>query len=646
MSDAYFQPPLIPGINTNGTLAGGSYGVGANPFYNVANQFLPRNLHDIIRWSRYIIMQSPVVTEVLRKLSTYPITDFIIDTESEEVKKKYLEIFRSFRLKQRLHNIGFEFHSIGNVFISIYFPIYRALSCPVCKTSVNIKKVDFVKFKNYKFHGICPKCMSTVNFDVMDSKSTSIADMNIIQWDPTHIVTNHNPITGEYEYFYTIPGDIKKRIMNGDRLFLDTVPWSLVEAVRNNQDYKFEHDSIFHLRNISASQAINGVAVPPLVSVFSLVFYQACLRRANESIATDFMSPMRVIFPSPQTANSDPVVSISMSTFVSKMEAAMSAHKRDKNHVLIAPVPIGYQAISGEGKNLLVSQEIQQAEESILLSLGVSRELLSGTTNWTSSTVGLRLLQNTLECYTGQILEVMEWLMTRVSRYLGIPYAEVTLVPFKLTDDDNLRVALLALVQQNKASATTLFESFGLDYAEEVEKMEKEAVIVAKSQIKTKLKVEQSQFLASKESGKDFDADTDYKDNLAKAQQMAEQLYGADEATRRAALNDLKLADYSQFVMVSKLLEEEEAQGAEQEGAGQPGAAKPGQAAQGEQEQTSPPVPGQESEGKAPSGKPKGEEVQSGHHKITINIGEKEKGKTDVKTEKSVTPSNKPKQPK
>jgi hypothetical protein len=549
-----FNPPPIPGTSA---LPGGSYAATTNPYFTVANQFLPRNLHDVIRWSRYITTQSPVVTEVIRKLSTYPITDFVVDTTSQQIKEKYEEVFESFRLKPALHDVGFEYYTVGNVFVSIYFPVHRNLECTHCNTSYFAKNCNWVTFKNYEFQGECPACKYKGALKVSDKKDLSIENMNLIKWDPTNIAVNHNPITGESEYYYKIPNDIKKRVQIGDRLFVDSIPWSMVKAIQNNQDFKFDKGNIFHLKNISAGHQINGIAVPPLISLFGLVFYQATLRKANESISTDFMNPMRVVYPTPQTGNSDPVVSISMRNFVSNMTEAFIKHKRDRNHVLVAPVPIGYQAISGEGRNLLVSQEIAQAEESILLSLGVSKELLSGVTNWSSSTVGLRLLQNTMNTYTSQIEGLLNWVMTRVSKYLGIETCKVTLTPFKLTDDDALRQMLLQLHTTQECSPETLFEAFGMKYDDELKSQEKAAILKATSDVRTKFAVDQAVFVAGKEVVDRFDNNSDYRTVLAKGQAIAQELFSmTDEKQQMAVMGQLRVEDYSMYLMVSQLLSE------------------------------------------------------------------------------------------
>ncbi len=409
----------------------------------------------------------------------------------------------------------------------------------------------------------------------------NVADMNLIKWDPSHIAMNHNPITGESEFYYKIPNEIKKRVQQGDKLFVNSVPWGLIEAIKNNQDFKFDDNHIFHLKNVSAGHSINGISIPPLISLFSLVYYQATLRKANEAISTDFMNPLRVVFPTAQTGNSDPVVSISMRNFVGNMTEALTKHKKDRNHVLIAPMPIGYQAISGEGKNLLVSQEIQQAEESILLSLGVSRELLSGVTNWQSSTVGLRLLQNTMTTYTDQIQTLITWVMLHVSKYLGIETCKVSLTPFKLTDDDSLRNMLVEMQKLGQGSPSTLYEAFGLNYQDELEAGHNDAIAKATMDIETQFAVEQASFLASKEVVDRFDKDNDYRSTLAKAHQLAQGLYQADDMMKVQVLSELQVTDYPMYLLVARLLEEfqENVLAQEEGGLGEDGPKKPGEEA-------------------------------------------------------------------
>lgn len=555
-----------------------NYGQTPNPWFTIANQFLPRNLHDVIRWSKYITTQSPTTTEVIRKLSSYPITDFEVGSKEKTTVEKYREIFKMLKLRQHLQEIGFGYHTLGNMFISIYFPIIRTLRCQSCGTDYNARRAGFITLKKYRFHGTCPHCNHTGEFQRIDRKSLNIRDMNIIQWDPLNIVVNNNPITGSSEYYYSIPNEIRRKITQGDMLFLSTIPWSFVEAVQKNQDYKFDSDGIYHLKAPSlTTHSLNGIAVPPLISLFGLVFYQQTLRKANESIATEFLNPLRVVFPNP-SGSADPSVATSLAGFKNRMEAALKKHKRDQNHVLVAPMPVGYGTISGEGRALLVNQEIQQAEETMLLSLGVSRELLSGTTNWTSSTVGLRLLENSMASYVAQLNELLEWMFNRIAEYLKLEVCEVKLREFKLIDDANLQQLYSNLAVNGKISMSKLFESLGEDYAAEIEAQKKERIDMAVAEVETELEIRQARISAAQRlSTKNSETSSEHADFIRTAINKAMEFLPLQHAEVELQLTMMDAEDPAMALTIRELLQTLQAaeQASMQAEAGQP--AQPGQ---------------------------------------------------------------------
>lgn len=547
MADNTFTPSI--------PLSGAGIGQQTNPWFTVANQFIPRNLHDVIKWARYIILQSPTTAEVLRKYATYPITDFIFNTKSSTDINKCKSIVKSLKLKEALQNIGFEFFSIGNVFISIYLPHTRMLTCPTCKLEYNAKGNKNFIYRKYEYVGTCTSCGYKGSFKYKDSANKDIDKINLVTWTPENIIVNHNPITGEYDYYYKIPNNVKNKVREGDRLFVDGTPKEFLEAIRNNQDFKFDNNAIFHLRNVTTGSSVNGISVPPLLSLFSLVFYQATLRKANEAIATEYLNPMRVVFPQP-TPTVDPAAAVSLRNFQENMDTAFKKHKVDKNYILIAPTPIGYQPIGGEGRNLLVAQEIEQAEEAILMSLGVSRELLSGTTNWTSSTVGLRMLENLLTGYVNRLMDLVEWIMRTITGYLKYEYIETTLEPFKLLDDDNLKTLLNSLASSGIVSNTTVLKECGINFKEEQQAILDEQISKARHEIKLQFEIEKAKFLESLATSDIFKQEDDLKNALNKAQGIAEQLYEADEATKRSTMHELKVSDFTSYILVKGLLEE------------------------------------------------------------------------------------------
>lgn len=538
------------------------YGMGQlpNPFFTAANQFIPRSFHDVIKWSRFITTQSPTTTEVIRKLSTYPITDFLIDTSQESTRKSYKKVHKSIRLKQKLGDIGFDFYTLGNVFCSIYFPIDRHVVCPQCKNSYEVNNAltkKFIQFKKYEFVGTCPNCAHTGMFKRVDTKSMDINRINIIKWKPENIAINHNPIAGESEYYYTIPGDVRRKILVGDPMFIATVPWAFIEAVRYNQQFKFDPGSIYHLSAISMGNMIDGFGVPTLLCLYSLVFYQAMLRKANEAVAAEHMTPLRMLFPQQGTPAGDPVSALSMQGFTHHITKSIQRFKQDPNQVLISPIPIGFQNMGGQGKALLVSQEIQQAEDSMLLSMGVSRELLSGTTNWTSSTVGLRLLENTMNNYVGQISELIEWINEKIAQYLGIEIVDVTLTPFRLTDNESIKPMLEALWEKGVIAPSTVLETYGIDFNDEQAKIVKDGVTKVETELQAEHEIKVAKFMRSKDLNSEQQDDNGFKQNQDQAHEIAHTImYDTPPEERMAKLSNLRQNDETLYSTVAGLIQE------------------------------------------------------------------------------------------
>lgn len=544
--------------SNNGLIGRYELGTYANPAYDVSSQFLPRNFSDLLKWSRFIIVKSPTVTEVLRKLATYPITEITISTPKESLKDRYEEIIESVRLIEKLSDGGFDYQAYGNTFTSLYFPIDRFITCPKCKASYESRKaVDkkFVVWKKWDFVGECPSCSSQVTFKVEDVKSKDISRINIIKWKPDNISINNNPITGEVDYYYKIPADVRRKIMMGDPHFICTVPQEMIDAVRLQRDFKFSNDSIHHMKSLSMGDFIEGFGVPPLISHYSTVFYMQCLRKANEAIALEHMNPLRMMFPQQASSSADPIAMMSMGNFTGQVKKNLQQFKQDPNHVLISPVPIGVTNLGGQGKSLLVTQELEFAEEQLLMSMGVSRELLSGTTNWTSSAVGLRLLENNMNQYVRKLRRYLKWIMRKITAYLGIEEVEVDFVPFELTDNDALKQLYLNLQQTGLISDDTLLETFGIDPEKEREKVMNAQIRKAEDAIKLKDDVRRAEFMANRDVMSDGEDDEGYSDYNKQVMDIASSILNdTDEQSRTNTLMKLQGENPGMFEHVSQVL--------------------------------------------------------------------------------------------
>jgi hypothetical protein len=144
--------------------------------------------------------------------------------------------------------------------------------------------------------------------------------------------------------------------------------------------------------------------------------------------------------------------------------------------------------------------------------------------------------------------------MAKITAYLGLANVEVSMVPFRLLDDPAFKQLLLSLASSGKASLTTLFEENGLDFHSEMENLIDEAAAAASSVVETQVRSEQAQFMAASKAGEDITKDLSFVSALAKSQMIYEQISGASPEDKKAMLNQLKMADYGQYWMVSQLM--------------------------------------------------------------------------------------------
>ena len=131
------------------------------------------------------------------------------------------------------------------------------------------------------------------------------------------------------------------------------------------------------------------------------------------------------------------------------------------------PIPIGFQALSGDAKVLNVTPELKFLEEIIINSFGVPTEFIKGGATWTSSSVSLRIVENHFLMYREELQDFLNYFASsKISAFLDFPPAKFNLKKFRMSDDIQAKEALLQLSQLGKISDSYLQTEFGLDINE------------------------------------------------------------------------------------------------------------------------------------------------------------------------------------
>lgn len=150
------------------------------------------------------------------------------------------------------------------------------------------------------------------------------------------------------------------------------------------------------------------------------------------------------------------------------------AAQANSNYIPILPLPIGNQTIGGDGRALLLTQEIQIWSEQIMVGMGVPKEFLLGGMSYSGTNVSMRMLENAFLGYIQRQKEMANWMAMKISAYMGWPRVTVGFKPFKMADDLQRKAYLFQLNQAQKVSDTTLLHDSDIDQGDEDELMIRE----------------------------------------------------------------------------------------------------------------------------------------------------------------------------
>lgn len=527
-----------------------------NQFFDYLSEQLPRNVKEMFKWCEVVYHNTPVLVNGIKKLVSYPITDLTFDTDSETSKdktKKFLE--DSVGIKAHLIALGLDYYIYGNAFRSIYFPFVRFLKCNNCQAEVNIIDASY-KMKNVTIWLTCGNCHKVGKATIVDKYTKDLDKIKLVAWDPFSIELMSNPITGDTTYYYKIPNAVRNGIMQGNPTIMRTIPEVFINAVKENKNVEF-NDNFYAVKAPTLSGISTGWGMSPLIPTLKLFLYTAILRKSVEAIGLEHITPQRILFP--QGTGTDPTMGSSMTKWKEQIQKAITRWRVDPNYIMIAPYPTGVVNLGSQGRGLMPTAEIKQAEEDMIRALDIPIEFVMGlnSSNLAGNSIALRILDNQLYTYMENHKNYVNWIIKTINAKFDLSLSTIGFTPFRLVDDINKQQMLMQMAGRG-VSTTTLQEMLGIDPKEEQDNTVKETL--------DQIKVEQRINKEKADLEKDISVQTQNEMSgdipqynqqklIAQAQQMATQFLGVPYEQRRSYMAQLQNEDYVMWALVSAQLE-------------------------------------------------------------------------------------------
>lgn len=536
----------------------------SNPMFDYLTGFVPRKLKDLFKWAEYLGFHSAHVYGVVRKFGEYPITRFVYESTSEEEKTRHKKLFEeNLRLKGFLTLVSYDVWLYGNAFVSVYEPIKRELVCPHCGTKEDIGAAKYkFNLSKLQFTHDCKQCKRQgVISKVEDYKLRDMSKITLIRFDPKLIDIEHNRITGESVYYYQIPRDDVSKVRAGNKTFIDHMPLEILRAMQERKTFKFGAGALYHLKMPGPAGVQAQWGFPPITSAIKNFLFTAVLRRANEAIALEHITPFRIIHPLAASGQGDPITTIPLDRWKLEMERNMRLFRRDPLRIQFSPVPVGVQNIGGEGRALLTLGELQEAEKNIVLSLGVPMEFLSGGLGQTRGEITLRMIENQLQTHIENLNSLVQWIEQKAAAFMGWASIKMRLADFKMLDDVENKQLKIQLWQSQLLSNSTLAEMIDIDLDHERKQRREDALADARAEQETQIALQKAQRSLSNQAQQQALQSAggpayDQQAILASAQPLAEEIASYDAGTRRSRMDALKGEDFIMYCVVTQLVEQ------------------------------------------------------------------------------------------
>lgn len=406
-----------------------------SPFINLSDTKIPRSTSEIFKWCKYYYMFDPLISGSVNALASFPVTEVYLEDsdaksgkEQSDMLKFYNKIFfDTIHITKLLVEMGIDYYLYGNVIVF----------GEIIKDEV----VGRYKWKH------------------------------ITRLDPTKMLIDYNPVTQEKKFRWIIPEKIAKIVKDKKPVEeYNKIPQILKDACNKKKSVLLNPNNVYHIARPSDSSGDSVVwGTPVIANVIKLLMYRTTLRQAQEAIAREHIVPMRLFYLQ-KSDSFDPTAN--WSAVAQNLANELKKAVRDPNYKVVSPVPVGLQNVGGEGRALLLTNEIEQVQNEILAGMNVPREFIFGGVSYSGSSIALKILENNFITYRLQLEDFMNNFIIKTLAVLNGEYSEFSddseivtarMTDMKMQDDVQQKQIVLDLNARGKVSDEYVWKMMGLD---------------------------------------------------------------------------------------------------------------------------------------------------------------------------------------
>ena len=470
---------------TNPNLQFGDYdilGFPNNPFFDDPIEGQVVSLDSVFKWCEYFWNRTDFVSQAIRNVIAYFITDYDIPDISSEKRMAYkTALDQQAGIPQALMKYGETMMTYGISFMVPSMPFIRFLTCQNCGTIVAmdpVEPVDKLEFDGDtgQLVGKCPKCSHHGRMIRTDSAIRDLRKIRFMQLTPYEIEIDYNSISGDKVFYRKVPNDVISGLQKSNPFYLATTPAMYFKIFQKGGQPR-QQLAIWNNDNFFSSAfeppsgiCLNGWGWPPLMNSIYSIWKHQLVERQEAALAIDSLTPIRIFSP-PKGTQFDPIATEGIASFEAKVQNILQVHRQNPQSSHALPYALEYNAYGGDGKSLWTADIKALSLETILNGIGVPVDFFKRTLTTQAAPLSLRLMEQAWSPLTQNMNQALQWMVGKIVRRMRWDNIKIALQKTTIADDIERKQLIYNMAMAKMISNTTLLEMLGFDSYEELKKI-------------------------------------------------------------------------------------------------------------------------------------------------------------------------------
>ncbi|NDB65745.1 MAG: hypothetical protein EB168_08775, partial [Euryarchaeota archaeon] len=442
-----------------------------DPFMLPSSDYIPHDMKSAMDFCMFLYYLNPQYRRASSRVIRHFITPFEYPGEVGSKDEKgllddYLEY--GLRLPQKLAEVGDEWSAYGNGFVRMYFPFDRVLVDAERSTTYSLDMFRRVaKFRLNELKYEIPDPKDTSKKRLLPFRDVYVRDrgrIKIRNLDPRDINIQHNMVSGTNHFVWRIPAELRRDCKDGKLFVVNEVPLDILRAIRDEDDFLFNEDEVFHFRAPTISGNSNrGWGLPETIANYRDLHQLQVYRKIDEAVGLDYMVPFRLFSPEFSNNESSMIRNVVMSQWKAQVQSVVRERRRDKFSIHSLPFPVNYQEFGAEGKALTPKDLIEWQTNNMLDAMGYPAELFRGSLQVQQIPTAVRMFENTFLFVHQGFTDLSQWVVSKISKFMGEPEIKIRLSKPSMADNMDRQNAILQLTSAGEISRKKGFDWLGID---------------------------------------------------------------------------------------------------------------------------------------------------------------------------------------